>query len=158
MEKKIFLLADDDLDDREIFCEALNEIDPAIICHEVDNGQDALDKLALLDELPQIIFLDINMHIMNGWQCLKRLKEDERYQHIPIIITSTSSHKQEMEAALSLGALCFFTKPSSYHELKEVLQTIIINLGSNLEHALKQLEANGCKYVYAGEEDPTTIN
>jgi CheY-like chemotaxis protein len=123
--KKIFLLADDDNDDRALFCEALGEIDPAIVCYCVTDGKATLEVLADKDlEKPEIIFLDINMPGMNGWECLTKLKQHDDHKHIPVIIYSTSSHQREADIALDLGALCFFTKPSNFLELKEILKAI----------------------------------
>jgi CheY-like chemotaxis protein len=136
MDKKIFLLVDDDLDDTEMFCEALASIDNSIVCHCAGNGQEALQTLNTLYEKPNIIFLDVNMPVMNGWQCLKHLKEDERYKQIPVIIVSTSSHKRESEIAADLGALCYLTKPNDFDELTIVLQVIVANLDDGLSSAL----------------------
>jgi CheY-like chemotaxis protein len=123
--KKIFLLADDDNDDRELFCEALGEIDPTIVCYCVTDGKATLELLDDEDvEKPQIIFLDINMPGMNGWECLTRLKQHDEHKQIPVIIYSTSSHQREADIALDLGALCFFTKPTNFLELKEILKAI----------------------------------
>ncbi len=73
MNQKIILLADDDMDDTEMFCEALADIDESIICHCAVNGSDALRILDGLKELPSVIFLDLNMPLMNGWDCLTHL-------------------------------------------------------------------------------------
>src|SRR5688572_5969241 len=72
---KKFLLTDDDKDDRELFSEALASIDPGIICHGAEHGRDALRILNSLDgSKPDIIFIDINMPVMNGWELLHTLK------------------------------------------------------------------------------------
>jgi CheY-like chemotaxis protein len=126
------LFVDDDSDDTELFCEALSAIDPAIDCICASEGQDALDKLdKLLPELPDVIFLDINMPGMNGWECLGKLKSDARYKSLPVIIYSTSSHHRDMEIAMSMGALCFFSKPTDYKELQKNLRFIIHNIHTN---------------------------
>jgi CheY-like chemotaxis protein len=136
MDKKIFLLADDDSDDTEMFCEALTAIDKTFDCRCVENGREVLETLGMLDEMPSLIFLDINMPLLNGWQCLKQLKEAERYRQIPVVIYSTSSHQREIDIAMELGALCFLTKPSDFGELKEMLRVIINNLGPDLSKAI----------------------
>ena len=133
--KKIFLLADDDGDDKQLFREALEAVDPSVVCYCVDNGQEALDLLSN-QEKPHLIFLDINMPGMNGWQCLKAIKDNEAYKHIPIIIYSTSGHQREVDIAIDLGALCFFTKPHNFNELKKILQVIAANVHGNLLEAV----------------------
>lgn len=73
-------MADDDTDDTEMFCEALADIDENIICHTPYNGGEALKILTELNEKPKLVFLDLNMPVMNGWDCLKPLKKDNQYQ------------------------------------------------------------------------------
>ncbi len=125
-----FLLVDDDSDDSELFCEALNEVDTSVHCHFALDGNEAL---IMLEEInPAVIFLDINMPGMNGWDCLTKLKSKEEYKHIPIIMYSTSSHQTEVDKAFNMGALSFFSKPSDYKELKAMLKEVVekINNGT----------------------------
>lgn len=149
MEDKIFLLADDDSDDKEMFAEALTSIDKTIIFHTAVDGREALKMLDELNAKPQLIFLDVNMPVMNGWQCLKALKEDERYKQIPVIVISTSSHQRDIDIARDLGALCYFTKPNDFNDLKNVLQVIVENIHTNLAGALQSMQASGFSHVYA---------
>ena len=140
--KKIFLLADDDSDDTELFREALQAIDSLIVCYCVKNGKQVLETLSNKEfEKPQIIFLDINMPGMNGWECLTELKKNEKYKDIPVIMYSTSSHKREANMAINLGALCFFTKPSDFVELLDILKVIAANLNENLLKAVSHFKA-----------------
>lgn len=148
MEQKIILLADDDRDDTEMFCEAIAEIDRSTVCHCAINGEELLNKLNVLDKKPNLIFLDVNMPIMNGWECLKSLKEDERYKEIPVIMISTSSHKEDIDSAITKGALCYFVKPNTYNELKEVLQTIIANLSIGLNDSISNLRTNKSANIF----------
>lgn len=153
MRKKIILLADDDMDDTEMFCEALEDIDENIICECAANGKEALQVLESLDQIPELIFLDVNMPIMSGWECLKILKNDKRYQDIPVIMISTSSHKKDMDIALELGSMCYFVKPYDFNDLKHILRSIALNLGANLRKALYQLETDGSGHVFTCKDD-----
>lgn len=148
MNQKIFLLADDDRDDTEMFREAIANIDNNIICHTAVDGFEALKMLDTLAENPGLIFLDVNMPVMNGWQCLKRIKEDDRYKMIPVIMISTSSHQREMDIAGELGVLCYISKPSNFNQLTKVLHVIVENIGNDLEKALQELQSNGSLLVY----------
>ena len=136
-----FLLADDDADDKTLFCEALSEIDPEIVCHTASDGKEAL---AILSEKqitkPNIIFLDINMPVMDGWQCLGRLKENTDYKDVPVIMYSTSSYQRDIELALQSGAFCFFTKPSDYRELRSILRLIATNPVGSLSDVMKEFK------------------
>ena len=148
MRNKIFLLADDDRDDTEMFSEALAAIDHTIVCHAASDGREVLDTLEELTTMPDLIFLDVNMPVMNGWQCLKALKEDDRYNQIPVIIISTSSHERDIEIASDLGALCYFTKPHYFHELTRVLKVIVENVGAGLPHALRGSPEAISKFIF----------
>jgi CheY-like chemotaxis protein len=135
--EKIFLLADDDRDDTELFQEALASIDPGIVFHSAGDGQEALYKLERLHQKPDIIFLDINMPVMNGWQCLKQIKLCEEYKDIPVVIYSTSSYQREVSIALDLGAMCYLVKPNDFVVLKEALTVVATNLHNNLCDAIE---------------------
>ncbi|KUJ61434.1 histidine kinase [Flavobacteriaceae bacterium CRH] len=148
MDQKIILLADDDSDDTEMFCEALENIDKNIICHCSINGSELLKKLSEMNEKPNLIFLDLNMPIMNGWQCLNILKEDERYHDIPVIMISTSSHTKEMSKAIDLGAICYLVKPNNFNELMQVLHEITTNLETDLKNTIINLQKNGSGNVF----------
>lgn len=148
MEKK-FLLVDDDLDDTGLFHEALLELDPKIVCYVEHNGRAALDKLNSREfSLPDIIFIDINMPGMNGWQFLEELKKEPEYREIPVIMYSTSSYTGDAERALDLGALCFFTKPSDYNLLKEILKAVSDNLGGDLANAISAFNGITSKKIF----------
>lgn len=135
--KKIFLLADDDVDDKELFQDALNEIDPSIDCYLANDGKEALEILRDSSKIPpHIIFLDINMPGMDGWECLSILKSSSKYKDIPVIMYSTSSHRRDIDNALDNGALCFFTKPNEYSELKNILEIIAGNINEDLTGSL----------------------
>lgn len=152
MEQKIILLADDDIDDTEMFCEALTNIDDNLICHCSTNGNDLFTKLNEISKNPDLIFLDLNMPVLNGWQCLKILKEDQRFKDIPVIMISTSSHKGEIATAMDLGALCYFVKPNSFKEFTHILEEITENLGPNLKNAVINLQKSGSGNIFTGNE------
>ncbi|HEY4286506.1 MAG TPA: response regulator [Puia sp.] len=121
-----FLVVDDDCEDTELFTEAVGSVDASVSCLNAEHGKDALDKLnRQVIEKPDIIFLDINMPIMNGWQFLATIKESEALREIPVIMYSTSSQRSDIRSALSAGALCFFTKPDNFQRLKKILQVVL---------------------------------
>jgi CheY-like chemotaxis protein len=120
---KRILLVDDDSDDCELFQEALSELDSCIACLSACDGIDALLKLEQIQP-PDMIFLDINMPKMDGWQCLSKLKSMPELRHIPVVMYSTSTHQKEINKALQLGASHFFTKPDSFTELISALKRV----------------------------------
>src|ERR1700760_2653029 len=120
-----FLLIDDDTDDRELFSEALASVDPAIAVDQATDGAEALIRLGDGVVTPDIIFLDINMPVMNGWQFLSKLKQQDAYKHIPVIVYSTSSNIKDRRTADEMGALCFITKPHAFRLLQNVLGVVV---------------------------------
>lgn len=117
--------------------------------HRARDGQDALAKLEKFTlEMPHIIFLDINMPRMNGWECLAKLKASDTYKSIPVMMYSTSAHQRDIDTALDYGALCFMTKPSEYKELKKILAEIITHLDDNLLDAVRHFKDISTKKVF----------
>lgn len=136
----IFLLIDDDADDSELFREALSEVDTDIVLYCAVNGEEALKRLKEIPQ-PSLLFLDINMPRMNGWECLKRLKASDEYKAIPVIMYSTSSNQREIDIAIDLGALSFITKPHSYSALRNMMRDIVDKIKSNSLNTM-QLKAS----------------
>jgi len=120
----IVLNVDDDLEDREFFSEALREIDPSITCLLAESGMEALSLLHEQVLPPDYIFLDINMPMMDGKQCLKALKSIPEFESIPVIMYSTSTDTREIRECYNLGAEDFLIKPHSYEKLVHDLMSI----------------------------------
>src|SRR5437868_4966541 len=98
-------LIDDDSDDVEIFKIALRRLNFEINCVTVDSGDAAVAKLANeLNFIPDYIFLDVNMPLMGGLDCLKAIKNIPRMANVPVIIYSTAANPYYKEAALQFGA------------------------------------------------------
>jgi CheY-like chemotaxis protein len=125
---KQILLIDDDRDDAELFKEALSELDASIGFEHYEDSKEGLRRLLERQSvLPDIIFLDINMPVVSGWQCLTEFKKSEHLKDIAVIMFTTSSQPRERELAQELGAEGFITKPSDYKTLKTMLSSVIEN-------------------------------
>ena len=120
----VVLNVDDDQEDREFFCDALREIDPSITCLVAPGAMEALSLLQSHMPLPDYIFLDINMPMMDGKQCLKILKTIPQLAPIPVIMYSTSTDTREIKECYSLGAEDFLIKPHSFEKLVHDLSSI----------------------------------
>ncbi|MBA3901379.1 MAG: response regulator [Bacteroidetes bacterium] len=119
------LLIDDDLDDQFFFKEVIESINPTLNCETASNGKIALDELKVSASLPDIIFLDLNMPIMNGFDFLVEIKKEDKLNKIPVGIISTSNIMSEKELAKELGARFFITKPNDFNILRKKLQQIL---------------------------------
>jgi len=117
---------DDDEDDRDFFCTAMTEIDGSIECLFAKNGVDAIDQLTKnASMVPDHIFIDMNMPLMDGKQCLQTIKQIERLKEIPVYIYSTSGSPKLIDEVLSSGARDFLIKPSNMAELVAMLRQIV---------------------------------
>ncbi|MEP2689658.1 MULTISPECIES: response regulator [Maribacter] len=115
-------LADDDSDDRTFFSDALREIPIQTKISEFNNGVDLMAEL--LSETaaqPDVIFLDLKMPMMDGFECLADIRDLDKYLNTPVIIYSTSYHPKEIDRLKEMGASLYLQKPSSYNQLKTLL-------------------------------------
>ncbi|TDT43721.1 response regulator receiver domain-containing protein [Maribacter spongiicola] len=115
-------LADDDSDDRTFFSDALREIPIQTKISEFNNGVDLMaELLSNTAEKPDVIFLDLKMPMMDGFECLADIRDLEKYADTPVIIYSTSYHPKEITRLNEMGASLYLQKPSSYNQLKTLL-------------------------------------
>jgi CheY-like chemotaxis protein len=141
-------LVDDDEDDAGFFEQTIKDIDPQVHFKAAQNGQQALDLLRSEDGAsPDLIFLDLNMPVMDGKQCLQELKADPGLSHIPVIIYTTSSQSRDIEEAMINGAVCFITKPSSLKELQFILATLMNSLPHGLQKAARMLSNESNTFI-----------
>jgi CheY-like chemotaxis protein len=119
-------LIDDDMDDIELFREALEEVNPSILLQFANDGYEAVKNLTeRKDALPDLIFLDISMPTFSGLQCLASFKKDEQLKDLPVIMYTTSSQEREIRTARELGASAFVTKPNDFKVLKRLLALVL---------------------------------
>jgi CheY-like chemotaxis protein len=119
------LVIDDDIDDYEFFVSALKHFRPDARSLHVENGVLALEVLKELSNLPNYIFLNINMPRMNGTEVLIALKTDSKLKDIPVIMWSTSTCESEQATFKKLGAIYFLSKPTEHSQLVNSLKVVI---------------------------------
>jgi PleD family two-component response regulator len=120
--KKIFLI-DDDADDCFHFEEALKEIDPEIRFNCRNQCEGLLP--VLVGYMPDLIFLDINMPVKNGFDCMKEIRSCRDLKKVPIVMFSTSQNERDINISFGFGASLFFHKPGSYEKLRDNLKEIL---------------------------------
>jgi len=126
-DEKYILLADDDTDDCMFFANALEELKVPFKLKTVFDGEQLMNFLENKDNLPDIIFLDMNMPCKNGFECLVEIRQSELYKMIPVIIISTSLDENIIKLLHENGAFFYIKKPSLFAHLKK-LMSMVINL------------------------------
>jgi CheY-like chemotaxis protein len=125
--RKRILLADDDEDDCILFEDALKEI-----CPERSNLTTTNDGFRLMQLLkspaphsPDIIFLDLNMPVKNGFQCLSEIRKNKDLKSIPVVIFSTTAQKEAIDKVYEGGASLYIRKPGSFSKLKHLIEKVL---------------------------------
>jgi len=122
---KTILLADDDADDRMLFEEALKE---AVHQSELTTATDGEHLMEILHKMkprnPDVIFLDLNMPLNNGFECLKKIKESDKFKNIPVIIYSTSCQQESIQKTYDQGASYYICKPNTFLKLIKSIRHI----------------------------------
>ena len=128
MEKEYIhiILADDDEDDRMFFTDAFEELKISTKVQTCNDGVELMEYLNKEDSiLPNVLFLDLNMPMKNGIECLYEIKANKRFDDIVIAIYSTSSSEEHIEETFICGANIYIKKPSDFNELKRVLSYVV---------------------------------
>ncbi len=121
---KNIVFVDDDEDDRMVFREILQRVYPEIIYNDFDGAEEALSFLECEFIMqPDLIFLDINMPVKDGFFMLRSLKKKERLKSVPVVVFSTSKNPTDMEKAKKLGAVGYAVKPSEIAGIMDVIKT-----------------------------------
>jgi CheY-like chemotaxis protein len=115
-------MADDDKDDFYILKEAAEKTGEPL---KVSYAANWLELWRFtLKTLPDVLFLDINMPVKNGLECLQLLREDRKYDTVPIIIYSTSIRKTDIDKAYQTGANYFLIKPNALDDLTGMVKKL----------------------------------
>ena len=119
------ILTDDDEDDRLFFKEAIESIPIETELQMFENGEALMAYLKKAKVLPHLIFLDLNMPVKNGKECLSEIKADTRFQDIVIAIYSTSSSEKDIEDTFVQGANIYIQKPSDFKTLQAAVEKVL---------------------------------
>jgi CheY-like chemotaxis protein len=120
---KRIMLIDDDPDDQLFFRDAVHTLRPDLQCELASSCMEALKQME--ESHPDLIFMDLNMPVMNGFDCLAYLKNKSELRDIPVIIFTTSTTLSDINRTRQLGASWFMTKPNDFNVLCKKLNKII---------------------------------
>ena len=120
------MLADDDEDDRQFFKEAFEDIEVKHKISVFNNGVLLMEYLNNPENpIPDIVFLDLNMPMKSGKECLQEIRAISRLKNLTVAIYSTSSAEIDIEDTFVSGANVYICKPTDFNALKKALTNVI---------------------------------
>ncbi len=112
------VMADDDDDDFFIIRQAFEELGLLYDLKHVRNGKELMDYLSGPGlQMPDLVLLDINMPLVNGFQALEMMRNTTACAQVPVFIYSTSVDSEDKQRCIGLGANAFFTKAYTYKKV-----------------------------------------
>src|SRR5687768_6380335 len=116
------LLVEDSPDDTDL---ALRELKKCNLANKVTcftNGRDALDYLMKGDEAqtPHLIFLDIDMPVMDGIEFIRQIKSDPKTKNIPIAVLTSTADLPDIKESLKLGVKSYIPKPITIEDIVKI--------------------------------------
>jgi len=116
------LLADDDTDDCDFFEDALRDIPIVTTLTTIHNGVDLMNLLTQKAfKLPHALYLDLNMPLKNGFECLSEIKSNNTLKQLPVVVFSTSLDKDVVKSLYLQGANYYIRKPAEFSNLKNII-------------------------------------
>lgn len=138
---KNIILAEDDIDDQNIFQIALEEVSPEIKLEFASNGKQLLELLKL--EKPDLLFLDLDMPYKNGLECLVEIRNNDQLSQLPVIVFSSTTKQSNIQTAYEMGAHLFFIKPPVYKDYLSSIKSILHLNWHSPEEVREQFCING---------------
>jgi CheY-like chemotaxis protein len=119
-------VVDDDVDDIFLIEQGFRECSFNVRTFSPSNVTEVIPSLekTYAKDLPQVILLDINMPRISGKELLCSIRADVRFKHIPVVMFTTSTSRNDRIECMRLGANCFLTKPSSYQNMVKVCSSL----------------------------------
>ena len=122
MSRPLALLVDDQPDLRLLLALVLE--DSGFDVAEAAGGREALERLAA-GPVPDVVLLDVQMPIVDGWQTLQAIRADRRTADLPVILCTVKSGPVDQVRALELGCDGFITKPFDPALLRSAVDDVL---------------------------------
>ena len=133
------LVADDDIKNRILYCTVLTAEGHCVL--SADDGAAALEKA--LTENPDVILLDVTMPKLDGFEVCRRLRQNTRTAHLPILMITALSSKADRLSGIEAGANDFLSKPVELDELRLRVRNAVYqqHLYTELQAKYRELKA-----------------
>ena len=116
------MIADDDQEDFELLSEAIDELGLDVQICRADNGNILMDMVH--ENIPDILFLDIEMPCCDGKSCIKTIRNDSKFDNLPIIVFTGNRDEELINFCYRNGINLYIHKPDSYSELVAIVQKV----------------------------------
>jgi two-component system, cell cycle response regulator DivK len=120
-DRPLVLIVEDQSDLRQLYVQALTMSGFAVI--EAGNGADAITHTSA--HFPDVVIMDLSLPIVDGWEATRRMKDDSRTQHIPVVALTAHDGSGELQRATRAGCDWFVPKPCQPHDLIEEVRRVI---------------------------------
>ena len=128
--KQTILVVDDDENDRFFIEHALQKTTLSLVVKMVNDGEEAIAYLQgegkfsdrNLFPQPNLIFLDLKMPRVTGFELLEWLKSHEAFGRIPAVVISSSNAQEDIDRAYDLGANVYLIKPVSPEQFRKLFE------------------------------------
>jgi CheY-like chemotaxis protein len=117
------VLADDDADHALLFGRVLDQVDPSKKLHIVRDGQELLSFLT--QQVPDLLFLDLNMPARHGLECLWEIRQTLRLKDLPVVVYTSSTQMTDIQRSYLHEADLYMVKPFNSVHLRNALELIL---------------------------------
>jgi len=129
--RRTVLIAEDDENDQFFVAREIKKIVPPVDVQFVEDGEQAIAYLTGTGQYsdrsryptPAVIFIDLKMPKLNGFELLEWLKRHDMLKSIPAIVVSASTLQTDIDKAYQLGANAYIVKPASAIDLQKLFKT-----------------------------------
>jgi CheY-like chemotaxis protein len=118
---KRILIADDMSNGRELIRTVLERTGYEVL--EAENGQEALDTIHRAN--PDLVILDLQMPILNGYDVIGILRKDPAYEKLPVVALTANAMQGDREKTIEAGFTAYIPKPVSLTRLREQISSLL---------------------------------
>ncbi len=108
-------------------------------CLEASDGKEALEVLQ--QNWIDLVLTDINMPNMNGLELVSKMKENDMFKSIPVVIVTTEGSEKRIRESMDLGAKGYIRKPFVPEDIKQILSSVM-GEAENADHNEGNLEGS----------------
>ena len=119
--KKKILVVEDNEDNREIFVYRLQQLGFEVLV--ASNGKEAIEIASRTK--PDLIFMDLRMPVMDGWEATKVLRQTEWGRDLPVVAVTAHAMEEDKRKALNAGCNDFIPKPVDYALIRDAIQKLV---------------------------------